>query len=223
MKTIPLFLLFAPAAFAQVVQLTPTNYSMTVSVQNNLGKLASSWIAESEDRVDLGARILVVTHTAYFRGAYSGAAGGRQLIDRSTYYQIGGTIYRPVGAESIRLFAQKATGGWVGSTNFIPAAEMATVSWNPTVVGTITIGDRYHRIVTTASPLVLNGRNIANRPYVVRFRCASGGQGFTYDFRFDANQRREITLSVTGANSFLSDPINNYFECDMDNAIEEQL
>jgi len=206
-----LLALLPASAAAQIVPLTPTNYSITIVNQNNTGRWRQSWENNSQDTISLGKRTLMFTHTVYFDSAFSGTKfGGPKLLeDRYTYRQIGGAAYVPIGGELITFFAPRSKGGWIAATNLVPASAMVPVFWVPSFIGSVTTGDDYAHTTTTGSALECSGRNLANLPYLVRIRCAGGGNAFDLLYRFERNEYKPIKVHNDECPWFVFDLDNN--------------
>ncbi len=202
------------SAQGQLVPLTPTNYSSTVLVQNNLGRLWPSWVTEVEETTVLKERTLTITHIVYFRGVilWGHKLGSPKLLeDRREYAQLGPDTYQPARRQKIIWYAPLAKGdGWVVSTNNYTAAQLDQEPdkiWLPLAVGSMTTGDNLLRRVTTTSNLECWGRNLANARTVVRVRCIGNGQEFSVPFSFAPNERKVIALGLDAANENVGHPI----------------
>lgn len=213
MRLIPALFL-ACTAQAQVVQCWPTNHYQAVVTQNNLGKLWPSWQTDSSYSTALGNRTLTVVQTVNFNVSWNGSKQGapHHLLDIASYRQIGQVSYRQTKGERVILWAPRAIGGWVAQTNAVPIDD-AIWYWSPSFIGTTTTGDRYYRQVATGSSLECACRNVANAPYLVKFKCYSGGLPFDYSFRFEAGQSKLITLEAAQGG----------FSFNLDEATQEQL
>lgn len=217
---------------AQFIALTPTNYSLTILIQNNVGRIWSDWQTSASDDIVVGARILTYKHTAYFdRTMFAGSrvGGPKMLEDTYRYRQVGAASYKAIGGEQIVFFAPRANGnGWIAGTNIVLAADMETwVYWLPSFVGTVTTGDRYSHTVTTGSSLQMWGRNIGSGPYMLRVPCTGlGGIGFSFFYPFAKGERKLLTLGVNQVQGiFAQQQIFNasvhWFMFSLDNLPEE--
>lgn len=222
MKPTILALLLPMCAGAQTITLIPTNYSLCIRVQNNVGKYWPSWRDETRDCVTLSNRVLTFQHTVYFEGVSSWGSkwGGPKLLeDTYRYRQIGGASYLPIGGEQITFFAPRIGGGWVAQTNLVVAGQMQPVFWLPGLVGQFEEGDKYRRTMTSGSAVVLAGRNLQNAPYLLRVPCEPG---FEFAFRFEANERKQVTLGMDAANWIWNGELQG-FTFDLDACEDEAL
>lgn len=219
-------LLSALAAHAQLVQIFPTNHTLTILAQNNLGRTWADWQDSAQDRITLSNRVLTFVHTVFFdRTMFAGSRGGgpKMLEDTYRFSQLGSAAYLPIGGEEIIFYAPRANGnGWIAATNPVAAVDMVPrVFWLPSFVGTVTIGDRLSHTVTTGSPLVCFGRNIGAGPVLLRVNCASVGARFTFLNRFEQGERKMFTLGITQARAALGENLH-WFSVDFENGIEGQ-
>lgn len=213
MKTLILAtLLFAATVNAQVISLVPTSYVLTVRVENNFRHWRDNWQGSSENKFTITNRTLIRSHVVSFRGVPSyGTSGGgpNRLEDRYSYRQVGAATYWPIGGEEITFFTQRKDGSWIASTNLVIEADMGgPIFFLPAFVGTLTTGDRLTRTVTTGSPLVMSGRNLLGQAYLLQIPCAGDGVTFDYFERFEAGQRKLVTLGTdngSGARWFAVD------------------
>lgn len=221
MKPILCLLLLPLCATGQVVQLMPVSYSLCIRQQNNVGKLRAHFVDDVVNKVNLTNRVLTFTHTVYFDVPYLGTKfGGPKLLeDTFRYRQIGGASYVPIGGEEITFFAPRVGGGWIAQTNLVPAVAMAPIFWLPGLVGEFEEGDKYRRTVTTGSSLVLNGRNLQNAPYLLRVPCEPD---FCFAFRFAANERKPITLSMDTVSWFSNGDLQG-FTVNLEDCTDEAL
>lgn len=214
MKTmIAIGVLCAVAAHAQIVELVPTNYALTIRSQNNTGKYWSSWHDETITTITLSNRIKTVTHTVLFEAVpYYGTKWGGPKVMEDTYWhqQIGAASYIPIGGEKVTFFAQRTNGTWIASTNHVPANAMAAEFWLPLLGGTVTIGDKYHRTITTGSTLECFGRNLSGTPQLIRIKCSAEGIPFDYLYRFEGNQRKLFTLGLQDVNTLFNSSLDAF-------------
>lgn len=199
MKAILLLALLSAATVnAQVISLTPSNYFLRIVTQNNVGRFRDRFQDSTEHTIALTNRTLTFTHRVGFAGVpiYGIPQGGpNSLEDRYTWRQIGAASYLPVGGEEITFFVAKVTGGWIARTNIVLEADMTPIFFLPAFVGTLTTGDRLNRTVTTGSPLVMSARNLWTTPYLLQVNCGGSGEEFALFWRFEGNERRQITLA----------------------------
>lgn len=216
--------LCAATVQAQMVEIVPTNYVMTIRSQNNAGKLWSSWHDEKITTITLSNRIKTVTHAVLFEAVsfYGSRWGGpRVLEDTYWHQQIGAASYWPLGGEHVTCFAQRKDGTWIASTNNVPASAMQPEFWLPLLVGTLTTGDSYHRTITTGSTLECFGRNLSGTPQLIRIKCASEGVPFDFIYRFEGNQRKMFTLGLKDVNKFFNSSLD-YFIFDLEATTDEE-
>lgn len=193
-----LALLSAATVNAQVIQLVPTNYTLEIRCQSNVGKWRPSWADSTFDLIVLSNRVLTFTHFVSFAGVPSyGTSGGGPfgLEDRYRYRQIGAASYLPMGGEHVTLFTRKKDGSWIAGTNLVLEADMHPLFFLPAFVGECTTGDRFTRTVTTGSPLILSARNLAGTAYLLQINCSGDGEEFLYQMRFEQGERKQITLA----------------------------
>lgn len=191
-----LALLCAATVNAQVVSLFVTNYSLTIRGQNNLGKWRPSWQDSAVDSLVITNQMLTLTHTVSFAGTPSyGTAGGgpNRLEDRYVYRQTGSVSFWPVGGEEITIFVAKPK--LIAQTNIVLEADMMPVVFIPAFVGELATGDAYARTITTGSPLVMGGRNLAGTPWLFSLPCSGDGEDFSFLMRFERGERKKIVLS----------------------------
>lgn len=194
-----LALLSAATVNAQVISLVPTSFSLTISAQNNLGRLRPLWQESALDTVVLSNRVLTFTHSVSFRGVpMYGAGGPFGLLDSYSYRQVGAATYYPIGGECVTLFVRKLSGGWIAQTNYVLQADMAPLFFLPAFVGTHTTGDRLNRTVTTGAPLVMSARNLAGSAWLLQLNCSGGGEEVSLLWRFEQGERKQITVAPTG-------------------------
>lgn len=185
----------------RIVSYPPTNYSSLVTIQNDTSTFNpwGSWENVSSDAEDLGANVLVLTHTAFLSG--QDQLGIKQLVD---IYLYDGRTGFPLGGYNLTVFGVNRRNGGIryASTNVIAAAEMFPISeWQPYRVGSRTVRSGLSRTLEHCSSIVMTGRNISSSPYVLVFPCGTEtGKGVTYPFRFAGSERKLITLSVKEAN-----------------------
>lgn len=194
--TILLTLLSAATAQAQVVSLFVTNYSVTIRSQNNLGKWRPSWQDSAVDSLVITNGMLTLTHTVSFAGipSYGTAGGGpNRLEDRYVYRQTGSVSFWPVGGEEITVFVAKPK--LIAQTNFVLEVDMRPLIFIPAFVGELTFGDAYSRTITTGSPLVMGGRNLAGTPWLFSLPCSGDGVDFAFLMRFERGERKRIVLA----------------------------
>lgn len=204
-------------AFSQTVAVWPTNYSQTVTTDNNLGRIWPVWHTSTKDTIVLGARVLTIAHVVYFNSPLYGSKLGapKRSEERLVYRQIGAATYRPIGGENILFICQKSTSDWLATTNLIMPEQIQPVTWLPDAVGTLVEGDGLWRTTRTASPLVCWGRNLASSPRMVRFPCSASTGGFNYDVRFEKNQIKTFAVDLRRASFVTGDDVD-WFTMDSD-------
>lgn len=197
MKTLILaVLLFALPAHTQVVSLFVTNYSLTIRGQNNLGKWRPSWQDSAVDSLVITNGTLTLTHTVSFAGipSYGTAGGGpNRLEDRYVYRQTGSVSFWPIGGEEITVFVAKPH--LIAQTNIVLEADMMPLIFVPAFVGELTFGDAYSRTITTGSPLVMGGRNLAGTPWLFSLPCSGDGADFAFLLRFERGERKKVVIA----------------------------
>lgn len=201
MKLIALAILCAASAQAQsLISLVPTNYSVSFRTECNTGTWFPSWQETTLHTITLTNRVLTFTHVVHCKGVpvWGTALGGpKKLEDRYWYRQIGGATYWPIGGEEITYYAQTKA-GWIAGTNVVLESDMREIWWLPEFVGTVTIGDGLQRTTTTGSALILSGRNLLGQPYLLQLPCMGAGGRLDVFWRFEAGERKQITLGAVG-------------------------
>lgn len=225
MKTlIAICVICAATVQAQMVEIVPTNYVMTIRSQNNTGKFFASWHDEKITTVSLSNRIKTVTHTVLFEAvpSYGSRWGGPKAIEDTYWHQqIGAATYIPLGGQNVTYFVQRKDGTWISNTNHVPASAMQSEVWLPLLVGTVTTGDKYMRTITTGSTLECFGRNLSGTPQLIRIKCSSENIPFDYIYRFEGNQRKLFTLGLHDVNTFFNSSLD-YFIFDVEETTDEE-